>query len=1164
MRTQDSSRRTRTAFGFAIIAGQLSVLLPGPEMDPLLYALSCLLTVGVFVAGSMSSVRASEPAQLWLALAYLGVVVLLRQAAEGPTGGFAPLVILPALWLALYGSRRQLLIELVATFAALALPWALIGGDQYPASTPRSALLVLAVAAIAGLTIQRLLAEAHATRDQLSGVLNAATGNAIIATDRQGTITVFNPGAERMLGYRAEEVVGSATPAQFLVRDELAAQAVELGIEPSAAAFLVHVVAAGAQTQELTYVRKDGTRLRVSQTLTAERGPGGDLVGFLGVATDVTEQVRAQAALVAERDFTSAVLDTAGSLVIVTDRASRIERFNRAAEKVSGYAAADMLGRSLIDALMPPESVTAVRAELAAAVAAEFPRHYEYELVTADGGRRMVSWDVTCLVDDAGAITHLVATGTDITEQRRAAEALRISTEWLEGILEHTTTRITVKDDEGRYLLVNRAWKEANGVDATGRTDAELFEPEVVEPVRRSDEEVWSTGRTVEYERTVGESTALVVKFPLRDEAGEIYAIGSVATDITERNRALAEARAASEAKSDFVANMSHEIRTPLNGVIGMLELLGDTPLSEEQRSLVGTAVSSGDALLAVINDVLDFSKIEAGKLELEERAFDPRDVVESTGAMLAPQAHAKGVELTLFVGDTVPGTLRGDEHRVRQVMTNLLANAIKFTDVGEVSVRVEADRPDDGTARLRVQVSDTGIGIAPQQLAQLFEPFTQADTSTTRRFGGTGLGLAITRRLVSIMGGELGADSEPGRGSTFRFEITLVVLDTERPSRRTRAGLPGDTRVLVVDDNATNREIVRAYLRDRVAVCDDADGGAVALARLEAAAREGRPYDLVLLDSEMPEMSGADVARAVRSQPLLNASRLVMLTSSGTTGADAGVERSLTKPIRRAALLETLADVMNDTGRAEPEAATEAPSVSARGRVLVAEDNPVNQLVIETMLRRRGFAVDIANDGLEAIEQLDPERHGAVFMDCQMPELDGYEATARIRADEPRGRHVPIVAMTAHAFAGDRERCLRAGMDDYLSKPLRAQDLDAVLERWLGARPSDGGRDGLIDGERMSSLLSLGPDLAAKLLDVFARTTPAVLEELRAAVEGGEDEARRALGHKLRGSAETVGAQRLSELARQLELGDDVEAAAAELEPVYRGTLDELQRLAG
>ncbi len=289
----------------------------------------------------------------------------------------------------------------------------------------------------------------------------------------------------------------------------------------------------------------------------------------------------------------------------------------------------------------------------------------------------------------------------------------------------------------------------------------------------------------LEYEREIGEATALVVKFPLRDAAGEIYAIGSVATDISERNRALAEARAASRAKSDFVANMSHEIRTPLNGVIGMLELLEDTPLSDEQRSLVATAVSSGDALLGVINDVLDFSKIEAGKLELEDRPFDPRDLVESTCAMLAPQAHAKGVELALFIDESVPGTLRGDEHRLRQVLTNLLANAIKFTTLGEVSVRVEAERPDDGYALLGVDVGDTGIGIAPQQLAKLFEPFTQADTSTTRRFGGTGLGLAISRRLVTIMGGELSAESEPGLGSAFHVRLPFTVVDAGRSSRR-------------------------------------------------------------------------------------------------------------------------------------------------------------------------------------------------------------------------------------------------------------------------------------------------------------------------------------------------------------------------------------------
>ena len=348
MSEQEAKCRTRIAFAGAIVAGQLSILLPGPAMDPLLYGLSCLIVLGIVVAGALPSVRASGPAQLWLALAYVGVIVLLRQAAEGPTGGFAPLVILPALWLALYGSRRQLLIDLAVTFVALALPWALIGGDQYPASTPRSALLVLAVAAIAGLSIQRLLAQVRASRDRLSGVLAAATGNAIIATDREGTITVFNPGAERMLGYRAEEVVGGATPALFLTDD----------IEPTFEAFAMALAASGGgETRELTYVRKDGTRLRVSQTLTTERGPDGRVVGYLGVATDVTQQLRAQSALVAERDFTSAVLDTAGSLVIVTDRQARIERFNRAAEEVTGFAAREMIGKSLIETLMPPESV---------------------------------------------------------------------------------------------------------------------------------------------------------------------------------------------------------------------------------------------------------------------------------------------------------------------------------------------------------------------------------------------------------------------------------------------------------------------------------------------------------------------------------------------------------------------------------------------------------------------------------------------------------------------------------------------------------------------------------------------------------------------------------------------------------------------------------------
>jgi two-component system sensor histidine kinase/response regulator len=1165
-------------FALAAIAGLASVALPGPPMDHTLFGIACGVTAGTLVIGLVLLGRHQER---WLIgilpVGYLVVAALLRHASAGSASGFLPLVLVPVVWLGVFGTRRQLIVGLVALAVTLLVPFAVFGEPHYPPSALRSAFLSLMVAAQTGLTMQRLLAEVRATRDRLAGVLSAATGTAIIAVDATGApITLFNAGAERMLGYRADEVVGVATPALFHDADEIAERAAELGIEGGFEVFATVPRREGAETRPWTYVRKDGERLRVSVTVTEQHDAHGVVTGFLGVATDVTEAFRAQAALKAERGMIATGIDTAAALILVLDGDGVIVTFNRACERVTGRSAQDMIGSLPWDTLLPPEAAQPVRSEFAAIRPEDFPLTSEYEWLTASGERRLISWASTCLVDGDGAITHVINTGVDITDQRRSEERLRVSTDRLKGILEYTTASIAVKDLEGRYLLVSRAWEESAGVcDVLGSTDRELFSAEDAESRLQGDDEVLRTGDAVEYERESGNETFVEVSFPLRDSHGAIYAIGSVATDISERRRAFAEAVAASRIKSEFLANMSHEIRTPLNGVIGMLELLGDTPLDTAQRSYVQTASSSGDALLGVINDVLDFSKIEAGMFGLDEHDVDVRQIVEDTCEMVAPQAHAKNVELTVWIDDALPAGLRGDGGRLRQVLTNLLSNSVKFTPRGEVAVRVSAESEDDAYALLHVEVSDTGIGIDPDELARLFEPFTQGDTSTTRRFGGTGLGLAISLRLVEMMGGELTAESRRDHGSTFRFSARLGRTTSARATRRSRAALPEHLRVLVVDDNDTNRSIVAGYLAARVTVCDQAESGSTALAMLHAAARDGRAYTVVVLDGQMPEMGGLEVARAIRASPLLRSCRVVMLTSTGGRWGSSGgpdVDDCLTKPVRRAQLLEAVADVFasepalrGDPSPAPPDA-PETPSPATGGQVLVAEDNPVNRLVIEAMLRQRGLTVDVAEDGSQALSMLAPA-HLAVFMDCQMPDVDGYEATGRIRAAESGGVHVPIIAMTAHALEGDRERCLRAGMDDYLSKPLRSQDLDVVLERWVRVAATTDGRaevEPLIDEARVRSLCADYPSMADELWKVFNRATPPLIGELRDALERGDDDQRRRLAHKLRGSSETVGATRMAALSGTLEQGGgDGVALVEELESAYARTRDELLRLA-
>ena len=1024
--------------------------------------------------------------------------------------------------------------------------------------------------------------------------------------DTRGVYTFTAGNIGKVLGYTPEEMLGK-TPMDFMPRDEA----------DSVSKKMAKIFALKHPIVDLKNwcLKKDGTRVCMLTNGVPIMGDNGEWLGYRGVDKDITRNLMVEEQLKKSLESTETIINTLPIGVMIVSKDHIVRRINNAALKMTGHdSEADIVGRTCHRTICPADEGHCHLKNLGNQV------DQSEKVIIHKDGRRIPVFKTALQVELDGNDVILEAF-MDISAIKKAEKKIRESEERIRTVMETIVDPVAVFNTLGRATYVNPAFTQVFGWTAEELGDpACTFIPDPLLPeIRHAIRKVLGgahikgleTRRTTKTGRTIDVRLGAAL---LRSASGEASGIVANFQDITREKQAKKElkqinrelekaiehahtltqrAEMASAAKSEFLANMSHEIRTPMNGIIGMTVLVPGTPLTGEQREYLEMAQMSANALLGLLNDILDVSKIEAGKMELETIEFNLRITLENAVNTLALKAHEKGLELVCHIRPDVPTALMGDPGRLRQIIVNLAGNAIKFTDKGEVVIRVEKESQTDTTATLRFAVSDTGIGIPVDTLDTIFHSFKQADGSATRKYGGTGLGLSISRQLVKLMGGAIRAESpnpfagdepvpdlyrgspEGGPGSIFHFTAVFELNRSEEPpslrlNRQDLAGLP----TLIVDDNATNRFLLQEMLTTWGLSPSSAADGREALGLAAKALENGKPFRLALLDMQMPEINGFELAQKIKEAPFGEGMKMIMISSMGEKEdarrcRETGISGYLSKPVRQSELLNTILITM---GLQEGENTTVVTrhtvcDLQERLKILLAEDNRVNQVLAVNLLKSKGHQVTLAVNGKEAVAAYKRENFDLILMDVQMPEMDGFEATRIIRGLSEKGAAIPIIAMTAHAMKGDQEKCLEAGMNAYVAKPINPATLFETVERVLGGAESLGKPFVPTTFDMASAMENVldDPELFREITDIFLKELPGNLATLRQVLLTKDGPAIARLAHSIKGAVVNFAATEAHDTAQRLETHgtnghfDLAEEEAAALETTLHDLAHEL-----